>query len=163
MLYVGNLFGRLCDGEPQRGNDSESSSKPTEFILHLKPHQGTANTNEVYAKLDLRVQLCKSYPESSQLIQLEEGHGISLKDIENLKKELENLCHSGKGEEIGLVLAQHVQGYLAERNVQPRFESFHEEMIVAQRIERRGEEYLTGSPGKWPSIANSLFKIDSTS
>jgi len=120
----------------QRGNDSESSSKPTEFILHLKPHQGTANTNEVYAKLDLRVQLCESYPESSPLIQLEEGHGISLKDIENLKKELENLCHSGKGEEIGLVLAQHVQGYLAERNVQPRFESFHEEMIVAQRIEK---------------------------
>merc|ERR1712071_721559 len=49
----------------QRGNDSESSSKPTEFILHLKPHQGTANTNEVYAKLDLRVQLCESYPESA--------------------------------------------------------------------------------------------------
>ena len=118
-------------------NDSkEKTSEPVEFVLHLKPHQGSAKYNEVYANIDLRFQLPETYPDSPPLIQLEKGRGMSLKDIENLKKELEILCDNGHGEEIGLILAQHVQGFLAEKNKKPRFQSFHEEMIVAQQIEK---------------------------
>lgn len=118
-------------------NDNENeSSNPVEFILNLKPLQGSTKYNEVYAAIKLHFRLSKTYPESSPSIQLEDGCGMSIKDIENLKKELEILCDRGRGEEIGLVLALHVQGFLAEKNKKPRFQSFHEEMIVAHQIEK---------------------------
>ena len=118
-------------------HDTENvSPDPVEFVLCLKPHQGSTKYNEVHATINIRFKLSETYPESSPTIQLEKGHGVSLKDIENLKKELEDLCDNGRGEEIGLVLAQHVQGFLAEKNKKPRFQSFHEEMVVAQQIEK---------------------------
>ena len=100
----------------------------------LKPQKGLSQ-NEVYATVDLRVNFSLEYPQCQPTIQLENGQGISSKDIEILQLELEKLCKDGVGEEVTFNLAHHAEGFLAERNVKPRFKSFHEEMLATQRNE----------------------------
>lgn len=105
---------------------------PPEFILLLKPQKGLSQ-DEVHATVQLRVKFFSDYPQSQPLIKLENGQGISSKDIEKLQLELEQLCKDGIGEEVTFNLAHHAQGFLAERNQKPRFQSFHEEMLARQR------------------------------
>ena len=58
-------------------NDNENeSSNHVEFILNLKPLQGSTKYNEVYAAIKLHFRLSKTYPESSPSIQLEDGCGM---------------------------------------------------------------------------------------
>ena len=111
--------------------NSEKWSTP-EFILLLKPQKGLSQ-DEVYATVQLRVKFPPDYPQSHPSIVLENGEGVSSKDIETLKLELEQLCQDCVGEEVTFNLAHHAQGFLAERNQKPRFQSFHEEMLAAQR------------------------------
>lgn len=115
-------------------NLSSNSEKwfPSEFILLLKPQKGLSQ-DEVHATVQLRVKFPCDYPQSHPSIKLENGEGISSKDIEKLQLELEQLCKEGVGEEVTFNLAHHAQGFLAERNQKPRFQSFHEEMLAAQR------------------------------
>lgn len=105
---------------------------PPEFILLLKPQKGLSQ-DEVHATVHLRVKFFCDYPQSQPLIKLENGQGISSKDIEKLQLELEHLCKEGLGEEVTFNLAHHAQAFLAERNQKPRFQSFHEEMLARQR------------------------------
>ena len=111
--------------------NSEKWSTP-EFILLLKPQKGLSQ-DEVYATVQLRVKFPPDYPQSHPSIVLENGEGVSSKDIETLKLELEQLCQDCVGEEVTFNLAHHAQGFLAERNQKPRFQSFREEMLAAQR------------------------------
>ncbi len=107
---------------------------PPEFILLLKPQKGLSQ-NEVHATINLHVNFSADYPQCQPSIKLENGQGISSRDIETLQLELEKLCKDGVGEEVTFNLADHTQRFLAERNVKPRFQSFHEEMLATQRNE----------------------------
>lgn len=103
-----------------------------EFILLLKPQQGLSQ-EEVHATVSLRVKFSSEYPLCVPTIQLEDPQGISCKDIETLQLELEQICRDCVGEEVTFNLAHHAQGFLAERNQKPRFQSFHEEMLATQK------------------------------
>lgn len=46
---------------------------------------------------------------------------------------MEQICKDCVGEEVTFNLAHHAQGFLAERNQKPRFQSFHEEMLATQK------------------------------
>lgn len=105
---------------------------PPEFILLLKPQKGVSQ-NEVHATISLRVKFSPNYPQCSPSIQLENPQGVSSKDVEILKLELEKLCEDFLGEEVSFNLAHHAQSFLAERNQKPRFQSFHEEMLATQK------------------------------
>lgn len=105
-----------------------------EFIVMLKPQQGLSH-NEVHVTIDMHITFCRNYPQTSPKIVLENAHGISIKDVDKLFVELNQLCSERLGEEVILILSMHVQGFLAERNQKPRFRSFHEEMLAAQKNE----------------------------
>lgn len=106
--------------------------KPPEFILLLKPQKGVSQ-DEVHATVSLRVKFSPEYPLCVPTIQLEDPQGISCKDVEKLQLELEQICKDCVGEEVTFNLAHHAQGFLAERNQKPRFQSFHEEMLATQK------------------------------
>lgn len=105
---------------------------PPEFILLLKPQKGLSQ-DEVHATVSLRVNFSTDYPQCQPSIKLENGQGLSSKDIEKLQLELEQLCKDGVGEEVTFNLAHHAQSFLAERNQKPRFQSFYEEMLATQK------------------------------
>jgi translation initiation factor 2-alpha kinase 4 len=79
-------------------NLSSNSEKwsPPEYILLLKPQKGLSQ-DEVHATVQLRVKFPCDYPQSHPSIKLENGEGISSKDIEKLQLELEQLCKEGVG------------------------------------------------------------------
>jgi len=108
---------------------------PPEFILLLKPQKGLSTNDEVHVTVDLHVTFCRNYPQISPKFVLENAHGISTKDVDNLFVELIQLCVERIGEELIFLLADHVRVFLAERNQKPRFRSFHEEMLAAQKHE----------------------------
>lgn len=83
---------------------------PPEFILQLKPQQGLSQ-DEVHAKTALRIKFCLNYPHKQPSIRLENSQGVSSKDIEQLQKELQDLCTSKEGEEVVFILAHHTQVY----------------------------------------------------
>lgn len=105
---------------------------PPEFILLLKPQKGLSQT-EIHATVNLFVKFPLEYPYCQPCIKLENGQGISSKDIEQLQNELIEICKNGVGEEVTFNLAHHAQAFLAERNQKPRFQSFYEEMLATQK------------------------------
>lgn len=113
-------------------NNGEEWSPP-EFVLLLKPQQGLSQ-DEVYATVNLHIKFCSKYPKVQPcIVQLENSHGVSLKDVAQLQSELEQLCKNNEGEEIVFLLAHLTQTFLAERNQKPRFRSFHEEMLATEK------------------------------
>ena len=116
------------------GLPCQAESLSPEFVLKLKPQQGLSH-DEVHVTIDLRVKFCNNYPQIVPSLNLENAHGISLKDVDKLYLELQQLCIDRVGEEVILILVHHAQGFLAERNQKPRFRSFHEEMLATQRQE----------------------------
>lgn len=111
---------------------SNQEWSPPEFVLLLKPQQGLSQ-DEVHATVSLRVQFSSEYPLCVPTIKLENPQGISSRDVEKLQLDLEKICKDCIGEEVTFNLAHHAQGFLAERNQKPRFQSFHEEMLAIQK------------------------------
>ena len=106
-----------------------------EFILRLKPQQGlSTNNHEVHTTINMRLKFPIDYPQSEPpSIELENVLGISSKDVIDLQRQLQDLCRALIGQEVGLILAQHTQAFLVERNKKPRFKSFYEEMMATQK------------------------------
>lgn len=152
---------------------------PPEFILLLKPQQGLSN-DDVHATVNLRIKFFPDYPFNKPSIQLEEPKGISTKDVEKLKEELELISSKSLGEEVIFNLAHHIQSFLAERNKKPRFQSFHEEMLATQKneiekfaLEERSRqtkedeqqllEFCEEIQKKQPALLNELRKMTNLS
>lgn len=152
---------------------------PPEFVLFLKPQQGLSN-DDVHATVNLRIQFSADYPFSQPCINLENPKGVSTKDIEKLKEELGHISSRSVGEEVIFNLAHHIQSFLAERNKKPRFQSFHEEMLAAQRneiekcaLEERSRqskqdeqqllEFCEEIQKKQPALLNELRKMSNLS
>ena len=125
----------MCDFKSVNVPSPNEAWFPPEFILLLKPQKGLSTNDEVHVTVDLHVTFCRNYPQISPKFVLENAHGISTKDVDNLLVELIQLCVGRIGEEVIFLLSDHVRVFLAERNQKPRFRSFHEEMLAAQKHE----------------------------
>lgn len=107
---------------------------PADFMLRLKPQQGLSTCGDgAHATVDLRIRFGRDYPHAVPEVGLENARGISLKDVDVLKRQIGEVCSGRVGEEVVFILAHHVQGFLAEKDKRPRFRSFHDEMLFTHQ------------------------------
>ncbi|OWF52320.1 Eukaryotic translation initiation factor 2-alpha kinase 4 [Mizuhopecten yessoensis] len=100
--------------------------------LKLTPQQSCGAHGEIHTRLDMVVKCPPRYPEEIPDIHLENSKGLSNKELDELKGDVDKLANSLKGEVMLLELAQVIQQYLHKHN-RPPAKSFYEEMMFNKR------------------------------
>ncbi|XP_060076346.1 eIF-2-alpha kinase GCN2-like [Ylistrum balloti] len=122
----------MDDVEDLRTRDAWKVKQAVKLRLKLSPQQSCGTHGEVYARLDMVVKCPTRYPEEVPDIVFENSKGLSNKELDELKREVDKLANSLKGEVMLLELAQTVQRYLHQHN-RPPGKSFYEEMMSNKR------------------------------
>lgn len=111
--------------------------------LTLVPLESMGPRSETHTHLDMIVTCPDKYPEQVPEIIIENTKGLSNKQIDDLKREIDDCAQQLKGEVMILEIAQHIQQYLHDNN-KPPAKSFYEEMLSNKKIiqDKQDEENL---------------------
>ena len=127
--------------EDLRTQNEADTWKPLDFVLYLRPQQGSSGVQEIHAQIHLRIQCSHLYPQRVPQLEVLKSKGLATSDVSQLLQELDKLSSQLCGQEMVYEIAQHVQSFLHKHN-KPGFKSFHEEMILFQQQQEQQQQQL---------------------
>ncbi|XP_069116071.1 eIF-2-alpha kinase GCN2-like [Argopecten irradians] len=132
----------MDDVEDLRAKDVWKVKQALKVKLKLTPQQSSGTHVVIHTRLDMVVKCPSRYPEEVPEIAFENSKGLSNKELDELKGEVDKQANHLKGEVMLLELAQVVQQYLHKHN-RPPAKSFYEEMMSNKREqeEKQAQEH----------------------